>query len=92
LEERTMRIKEYRSIGGRDFHATMECEHCGGTQEIKTGYNDAYYHQHVIPAMTCEACGRNRAGEIPAESNAHGLKHVEARAALAQARGEGYRD
>ena len=87
-----MRIKEYRSIGGRDFHATMECEHCGGTQELKTGYNDAYYHQHVIPAMTCRRCGRNRAGEIPAEPNAHGLKHVEARAALAKARGEGYRD
>lgn len=74
-----MRILEYRPIGGRDFHATMECEHCGEKQEITTGYDDAYYHQRVIPEMTCLACGKNRAGEIPAESNAYGMKPVKAR-------------
>lgn len=71
-----MKIADYRGIGGNDFHATMECEHCGHTQELKTGYDDTHYHNRVIPAMTCGGCGKNRSGEVPAERNDSGTLHV----------------
>lgn len=71
-----MRISTYISRLGRDFSAVFECEHCGSTQKITTGYDDAYYHQHVIPAMTCRSCGRNRAGDIPEQPNHEGLRYV----------------
>jgi len=52
-----MRIKEITSQYRRDFHAIYECEHCGTT--IKSyGYDDAYFHQNVIPAMKCSHCGK----------------------------------
>jgi hypothetical protein len=59
-----MRIKEILSSHRSDFTAMMECEHCESTQKLTTGYNDAYYHDRVIPSMTCNACKKNRAGEI----------------------------
>lgn len=62
---------EYR----RDFHAIMVCEHCDHTQELKTGYDDDYYHNRVIPAMTCDKCGKNRKGEIVRE-NKNGTRSV----------------
>lgn len=34
-----------------------ECEHCGHTEE-KGGYDDTYFHQTVIPGMTCSDCGK----------------------------------
>ena len=54
-----MQIKEITFEMGNDFHAVMECEHCGHTRRNKSGYNDAYYHEHVIPAMKCVACGKS---------------------------------
>ena len=52
----------------------MECEHCESTQKLTTGYDDAYYHGRVIPAMACNACKKNRAGEtvksLPASEHA----------------------
>lgn len=67
-----MKIDEYLSIYRNDFTALLVCEHCGNKQKITTGYNDAYYHRHVIPAITCSACGRNRAGEVTAPNpNGH---------------------
>lgn len=54
-----------------DFAAVMECEHCGWTKENRSGYHDNYYHTKVIPAMTCEACGKDRAGNIREETNVH---------------------
>lgn len=36
----------------RDFKAIFECEHCGHTK-TKSGYDDANYHQNVIPTMKC---------------------------------------
>lgn len=71
-----MKIQSSRSIGGNDFHAVMECEHCGSTQSITTGYHDHYYHTRVIPAMTCGACGKNRSGGIPPISNDFGALSV----------------
>ena len=47
-----------------DFHADMECEHCHHIQELKSGYDDEYYHRNVIPAMKCKGCGKNRLGEF----------------------------
>lgn len=62
-----MKIQTKRPIGGRDFYATMECEHCGHTQQNKSGYDDAYYHDHVIPGQFCGRCGQNRDGFTKAE-------------------------
>lgn len=52
-----MRIKEIISQHRRDFKAIFECEHCGYT-ETKSGYDDANYHQNVIPKMKCSKCGK----------------------------------
>lgn len=67
-----MRIERIIDRHRNDFCAVMICEHCGGLQTIKTGYDDAHYHQHVIPAMTCVGCRKNRAGEIPEVANDEG--------------------
>ena len=56
-----MKIKEILSQQRRDFSATIECEHCDHTQKI-LGYDDANYHQNVIPAIKCKGCGKT-AGE-----------------------------
>jgi hypothetical protein len=53
----------------------MECEHCAHTQKLDTGYDDAFYHQRVIPTMTCESCGKNRAG-VAGARNTDGHIHV----------------
>lgn len=47
------RVRQHR----RDFTAVYECEFCGATKK-DSGYDDAYFHQEVIPAMKCEACGK----------------------------------
>lgn len=53
-----MRIKEKLSQHRRDFRAIYECEHCGN--EVRDyGYDDANFHQNVIPAMKCAECGRD---------------------------------
>lgn len=59
-----MKIKEITWQHRFDFSAIMECEHCLKTQENKCGYNDSFYHDRVIPAMKCQHCGKNRAGEL----------------------------
>lgn len=69
-----MKIKEITSEHRNDFSATMECEHCGRTQKLTTGYHDNYYHTRVIPAMNCNWCGKNRAGEVG--DNYHGTQSV----------------
>jgi hypothetical protein len=58
-----MRIQKAFSIRGRDFSADMVCEHCNAESKLTTGYDDGHYHNRVIPAMHCKACGLNRAGE-----------------------------
>lgn len=52
-----MRIQQILSQYRRDFTARYECEHCGATKE-GSGYDDAYFHETVIPGMTCEECGK----------------------------------
>jgi hypothetical protein len=67
-----MRIKTITDRYRYDFSAVMVCEHCAHEQTLTAGYDDDYYHRHVIPAMTCGACGKNRAGAIPEIRNDNG--------------------
>lgn len=46
-------IDQYR----RDFTAIYECEHCGAIKRSR-GYDDANFHQNVVPKMKCEKCGK----------------------------------
>jgi len=51
-----MRIKEIIYQHRRDFVAIFECDHCG--YEVKwQGYDDAYFHEEVIPTFICPECG-----------------------------------
>lgn len=59
-----MRIKQILSQYRNDFTALMECEHCNATSRLGSGYNDAYYHYAVIPAMRCTNCGQDRDGTL----------------------------
>ena len=50
-----MKIKHIISQHRRDFTAIYECEHCG--YEFKDrGYDDANFHQNVIPTFKCPKC------------------------------------
>lgn len=50
-----MKIKEKLSQHRRDFQAIYECEHCSHTHK-SSGYDDANFHQNVIPNMECPEC------------------------------------
>ena len=50
-----MRVKKIISQHRRDFRAVYQCEHCGHEHE-SSGYDDAYFHQNVVPAMKCGEC------------------------------------
>ena len=51
-----MKIERILSQHRRDFRAIYSCEHCGHEHE-GTGYDDANFHQNVIPKMKCPECG-----------------------------------
>ena len=55
-----MKIKEITSQSRRDFHAIYECEGCGHTSE-GCGYDDAFFHNEVIPSMRCNKCRKTSA-------------------------------
>ena len=50
-----MKIKEMVSQHRRDFTAIYECEHCGHTYQ-SGGYDDANFHENVIPQIKCPKC------------------------------------
>lgn len=50
-----MKIKDITYQNRRDFKAIFQCEHCGYEEE-RWGYDDANYHQNVIPNMECPKC------------------------------------
>ncbi|GAH73970.1 unnamed protein product [marine sediment metagenome] len=52
-----MKIKKITSQIRRDFYAIYECEHCSHTI-TGSGYDDANFHQNVIPKMKCSKCGK----------------------------------
>jgi len=53
-----MKIQKITRQHRRDFWAIYECEGCGATENGE-GYDDAYFHQNVVPKMVCKACGKN---------------------------------
>ena len=65
-----MKIKQYGNTYNNDFYATYECEHCGHVTGSLAGYNDSYFHNHVIPGRFCPSCGKNRAGETQPKTEA----------------------
>ncbi len=71
-----MKIKEITSEHNNDFAAIMECEHCGATQKLTSGYHDNFYHTRVIPSITCMGCGKNREGVLPQIKNDNGFISV----------------
>ncbi len=52
-----MKIKEITNQTRRDFTAIYQCEHCA-LEVNGRGYDDAYFHNNVIPKMTCAGCGK----------------------------------
>ena len=55
-----MKIKEITHQNRRDFTANYECEHCGHVCSGR-GYDDANFHENVIPKMVCPKCGKKAA-------------------------------
>lgn len=53
------KIRQHR----RDFTAIYACAHCGH-EEKGDGYDDAYFHNSVIPIMRCPACGQSGGGNV----------------------------
>ena len=41
----------------RDFRAIYHCNNCGYEYEAG-GYDDANFHENVIPNMVCPKCGK----------------------------------
>jgi hypothetical protein len=60
-----MKIQKIESQSRRDFFAVYECEHCGATKR-GSGYDDANFHQCVIPQMKCDSCGKDASDEYRA--------------------------
>jgi len=56
-----MKIKKITSQSRRDFHAIYECEHCGDEHE-SSGYDDANFHNNIIPDMICKKCNKKADG------------------------------
>jgi len=52
-----MRIKTILRQYRRDFRAIYECEHCEDEYE-GSGYDDANFHENVIPNFECKKCGK----------------------------------
>ena len=71
-----MEIQKITFSMGNDFRADMICEHCGHVQKLTSGYHDGFYHNSVIPAMTCVECSKDRAGLIPKTKNDNGMRPV----------------
>ena len=65
-----MKIKKIASQHRRDFTAIYVCEHCEAESE-GSGYDDANFHQNVIPKMTCKECGKKASSDYRALSTRH---------------------
>lgn len=56
-----MKIKTIVSQHRRDFTAVYQCEHCG-EEHSSRGYDDAHFHNTVVPGMKCPSCGKTAPG------------------------------
>lgn len=54
-----MRIIKMLSQNRRDFSAQIQCESCGNIETLTTGYDDSYYHNHVLPNIKCGKCKKS---------------------------------
>lgn len=70
-----MKIKKITSQNRRDFTAIYICEHCG-YEETRSGYDDNYFHNHVIPNMSCEKCNKKAKDYIPRSPKYDDLQEV----------------
>lgn len=52
-----MRIKKIISQHRRDFRAVYICDNCGHEHD-GGGYDDAYFHETVVPGFACKECGK----------------------------------
>jgi ribosomal protein L37AE/L43A len=59
-----MKIQKILSQHRRDFTAIYECDHCGATEEGR-GYDDAYFHNEVVPKWKCKECGEVAKPDTP---------------------------
>ncbi|WP_312905427.1 hypothetical protein [Stutzerimonas nitrititolerans] len=76
-----MKITSLKGSMGRDLYGTMECEHCGTSDKLFGGYDDGHWHNNVLPAFHCKACGKNRSGElhsaeVTARNQANGVNGI----------------
>ena len=69
-----MKIKEITWQHRNDFEAILKCEHCGNEQELTAGYDDSFYHNKVIPNISCNECNLNRAGKNSKANSATPVK------------------
>jgi hypothetical protein len=61
-----MRLKKKVSQHRRDFQAIYECDWDDCRHEQSGyGYDDANFHENVIPRMECKKCGRPAAPDTP---------------------------
>lgn len=58
-----MKIKKIIWRNRRDFTAIMECQFCKHEETNKSGYDDRYYHDTVIPNMKCDSCDKSTISE-----------------------------
>ncbi len=60
-----MHIKKIISQHRRDFQAIYQCEHCDFEHKA-SGYDDANFHQNVIPDMVCPDCKKKASNDYRA--------------------------
>ena len=63
-----MKIREVKSTYGTDFYATYICEHCDHITDKLPGYDDANFHENVIPKRHCQKCEKRRDGTLKKEN------------------------
>jgi hypothetical protein len=52
-----MFIQRIISQHRRDLVVNFECEHCGFVKQ-GSGYDDAHFHNDVVPGLTCDNCSK----------------------------------
>lgn len=62
---RWMKLIEVVSQHRFDFTGVVQCEFCQGTQSLEHGYDDANFHNNVIPAIKCVKCDKRSVDVVP---------------------------